>query len=492
MVGVPRSLGCFTCRKRKVACDQSRPTCKNCQKRGVECGGYAKYSTVLQWTPNGLKKRQRFEEVVGRKQPSQDAALVKSRSSSPSSTAPAPSDSDIGLLLPAQAGIGSLVLQQLQTKCYETYLPPRGEVMVDVKETWMYTMNTLTDQGNALSASFAALSLARMGVVTGKSDLVAQGRGQYAIALTGLKRALYDPDLAFQDRTLAAMRTLSIYEILSPTYSSVPHGKVHEHGMAEWCRAAGPRSIKTDFAMQLFKDVRWTIMNHCIETHKASILGSEEWLTLPWERFEKDSLQKLYDFGFDISTLLQLVDSSLASYDSELLATLPMTCFSLLEGLDLWRDKAWPSQHDSPFELSEDIYADTEKSLHNLSGMWEATNMIYYWWFKILLNEALSSLQTASSRESSIFSDGSSPENSQSTVNQYADLALTSNILTLAADIVRASPYLLADNTGWVGPQRLAYPLKAAMKHLARARSPLVLEAQASLKALFGRLKPSC
>ncbi|CDK24053.1 unnamed protein product [Kuraishia capsulata CBS 1993] len=32
--------GCWTCRKRRVSCDETRPVCENCKSTGVECGGY--------------------------------------------------------------------------------------------------------------------------------------------------------------------------------------------------------------------------------------------------------------------------------------------------------------------------------------------------------------------------------------------------------------------------------------------------------------------
>ncbi|KPM44513.1 hypothetical protein AK830_g2026 [Neonectria ditissima] len=41
MVGVPgRSKGCNTCRKRRVKCDETKPTCVRCTKAGFECLGY--------------------------------------------------------------------------------------------------------------------------------------------------------------------------------------------------------------------------------------------------------------------------------------------------------------------------------------------------------------------------------------------------------------------------------------------------------------------
>lgn len=38
--------GCATCRKRKRKCDETRPACRACTARGVECGGY---NLELRW-----------------------------------------------------------------------------------------------------------------------------------------------------------------------------------------------------------------------------------------------------------------------------------------------------------------------------------------------------------------------------------------------------------------------------------------------------------
>ncbi|KAF2845433.1 hypothetical protein T440DRAFT_472659 [Plenodomus tracheiphilus IPT5] len=39
MVGVPKSTGCLICRKRKIKCDETWPTCLNCRKNGKTCPG---------------------------------------------------------------------------------------------------------------------------------------------------------------------------------------------------------------------------------------------------------------------------------------------------------------------------------------------------------------------------------------------------------------------------------------------------------------------
>lgn len=118
-----------------------------------------------------------------------------------------------GILLPMQLNTGSMQLNQIEVRCLETYLPRRGTVAQEVKGTWMYSILEIPDLGRTLSLAFAALSLARVGLVNNDQEIVSQSRNQYSSALVSLQDALNRPELAFQDRTLAAMRTLSIYEV---------------------------------------------------------------------------------------------------------------------------------------------------------------------------------------------------------------------------------------------------------------------------------------
>ncbi|RHZ49532.1 Zn(II)2Cys6 transcription factor [Aspergillus thermomutatus] len=42
------TLGCITCKAKRLKCDESKPTCLQCKKRNVECGGYKK---DFKWRP---------------------------------------------------------------------------------------------------------------------------------------------------------------------------------------------------------------------------------------------------------------------------------------------------------------------------------------------------------------------------------------------------------------------------------------------------------
>ena len=40
--------GCITCKNKRLKCDEAKPTCNQCKKRGVDCEGYKK---SFQWKP---------------------------------------------------------------------------------------------------------------------------------------------------------------------------------------------------------------------------------------------------------------------------------------------------------------------------------------------------------------------------------------------------------------------------------------------------------
>lgn len=114
--------------------------------------------------------------------------------------------------------MGLFVLEQMQVQCLHSYLPRDGSAVQDLKNSWMWSTIGLPDHGRALTCSFAALCLARVGMVQGNQDLISQGRNQYALGLNAVQDALDNPRLAFQDRTLAAIRSLSIYEVRLTLY----------------------------------------------------------------------------------------------------------------------------------------------------------------------------------------------------------------------------------------------------------------------------------
>ncbi|KAI9928919.1 hypothetical protein ASPWEDRAFT_372411 [Aspergillus wentii DTO 134E9] len=73
--------GCYTCRRRRIICDNGLPTCRKCRDAGKECLGYQK---PLVWVKGGVASR---GKMMGR---SFDEAKTDSDHNGPSSSGPLP------------------------------------------------------------------------------------------------------------------------------------------------------------------------------------------------------------------------------------------------------------------------------------------------------------------------------------------------------------------------------------------------------------------
>jgi hypothetical protein len=60
--------GCWSCRERKIKCDEAKPTCRQCMKSRLECKGYG---LRLQWIIN----KQADAEFPGVSNPRRNIAL---------------------------------------------------------------------------------------------------------------------------------------------------------------------------------------------------------------------------------------------------------------------------------------------------------------------------------------------------------------------------------------------------------------------------------
>ena len=49
-------------------------------------------------------------------------------------------------------------------------------------------------------------------------------------------------------------------QMVSMPFSSISAAHVHESGMTQWCKAAGPQSITSEFGLKVFEDIRWCIV----------------------------------------------------------------------------------------------------------------------------------------------------------------------------------------------------------------------------------------
>ena len=193
-----------------LQCDRKRPVCEKCISTGRTCEGYNRYPIFVNRTVEGLQRRAALEEtrpasesgpsVVGGRRGVVERAQPLQRPSSrppvPHVTSPRSNESQFHALF------------------WEEYAPSTGAVGRPSQfSVWMMEAMNLPDPTPALRHSLLALSVTRRGRKAKNDDLLVQGRGFYGQALQSLQQALYDPRLMWHDDTLAACRTLMIYEV---------------------------------------------------------------------------------------------------------------------------------------------------------------------------------------------------------------------------------------------------------------------------------------
>ena len=63
-------VGCITCKAKRLKCDETKPTCQQCARRSVACGGYKK---DFKWRPfeetsftgkSGKSKKGALEQIM--------------------------------------------------------------------------------------------------------------------------------------------------------------------------------------------------------------------------------------------------------------------------------------------------------------------------------------------------------------------------------------------------------------------------------------------
>ncbi|ORY87603.1 hypothetical protein BCR37DRAFT_2050 [Protomyces lactucae-debilis] len=57
--------GCWTCRERKVKCDEQKPICSTCSRLGLECAGYTSRIAFRDDTPRVVTRMKDVTDVSG-------------------------------------------------------------------------------------------------------------------------------------------------------------------------------------------------------------------------------------------------------------------------------------------------------------------------------------------------------------------------------------------------------------------------------------------
>jgi hypothetical protein len=204
MVGVPRSTGCATCRKRSVKvsknrspfattlnllqCDETRPTCAQCRRGGRTCSGYVR---SMKFIDEGIKMR------VGR------------------TGSPAMPRLDLNSTRPSSAS--SQRLQIVSNFVHDLFPSGPGHLQQSHIGGWLWLVPTIVQQHSTLGLAAEALALmyfAKKSTAAGRSDeALVRSSEAYLQAIRDLSRALQNPHKCLSLETLCSSLLLVHYEV---------------------------------------------------------------------------------------------------------------------------------------------------------------------------------------------------------------------------------------------------------------------------------------
>ncbi|KAI5463863.1 hypothetical protein BGZ63DRAFT_403128 [Mariannaea sp. PMI_226] len=330
MVGVPgRSKGCNTCIQRKIKCDQETPLCGNCRKSNRLCTGYKRklgYIWVGESSPSEL-----IESGV------QDATITHQgrwkRGMRPSTSAltvyhgnnPAPSlVGSLPLYLCRCLSLNPILREQFHYLFLHDHLPAeiRNNVQPSnsiITPNYLVLLQGSVIQSPALEAILAAFFAAHVGRKNNDMKLVHQSRSMYVKGLALLQKAIDNPRTRLSDETLAACRTLYLYELLECPRGSGRNAYIsHQRGAMELLRLRGPEASSSPLGHSIFLGLRGQAIIEGLSAHTTSFLSDPEWFEGPWKFIPKSPIDKLQDLLFDLSSTfrqLQLISPGMQPHE---------------------------------------------------------------------------------------------------------------------------------------------------------------------------------
>jgi hypothetical protein len=266
-----RSTGCFECRKRKVRCDEARPECNTCLKRGTKCPGYRPLQSFIlhkfgeqNERPSLIKEDDNRYRYANHETPEEE---------------PTSADSERGVVEylqpPGRRPSGLPVLRQVSPIAIERvqhvgeliwlYLPRSDAHTLPPPSALMLTLPQLPATSDVLLAAVDALSAAQLAVANRNYSLVNRSRSLYGTALSKMMTTIQYPNRAVEDETLLATYLLTLYEVSNVDSTQIIQGLTLGKGLRRHYQRAWvllPRTRSAASAQATRTRVFWQPTQH--------------------------------------------------------------------------------------------------------------------------------------------------------------------------------------------------------------------------------------
>ncbi|KAI0206626.1 hypothetical protein F4808DRAFT_1072 [Astrocystis sublimbata] len=329
MVGVPRSKGCKNCRRKKIKCDEQRPSCGQCRKGVRECEGYDqstifRHSTSrdfsdtnsdtyhgnnIQFSGQPLPSvvwtndQQVLEDKQIQKRPKKrlhrdieaETKLKQARAKlarSPSlSRAPNP------LVLVVQSITGQFLQQ----------CAPQSDAQ-EAPLAWLQEIQEM-EMGQAIDAmplAMSALALGWAGCVNEQPPLADAGLQLYNAAIRQLRG---DMDTQTPLQSLVVTAIFVAFELCHFGSESDSGWSTHMKGVAAFLQALGPEKVSRGPYLKVYSFCRVVFIMMGLSRRRSVCAGSQMWMYGPFRNHEKNAYHQFYDLAANACDMFGYADA---------------------------------------------------------------------------------------------------------------------------------------------------------------------------------------
>ncbi|KAL3954958.1 hypothetical protein ACCO45_010521 [Purpureocillium lilacinum] len=277
------SKGCQMCRIRRIKCDETRPTCKQCARARRTCPGYRDVGDG----GDSSRNRKAASHEADRKAAVSRAAAkpLAPKTQSGESDSSSESEGSATPVLMNEETVKSLLQLPVEdlASCHfiaNYVLIPRQHILST--RGFLEFLLPLLKSGTRISHfkhAFDACALASLNNRVGNgNEFEKQALGSYTKALAATFAALKDPELVKKDETLAAILLLGLFENISAKSLGMMAWSSHIEGAVQLVKTRGPAQLSTKTGMDLFVAVRTQMIIHSLSTGKAPSLDVDWWV----------------------------------------------------------------------------------------------------------------------------------------------------------------------------------------------------------------------
>lgn len=204
--------------QRKVRCDEAKPECNICVRRGTKCPGYRPtQSFILHKFDEQTDRPALIKEDENRYRYANHSPTTTTSSGSSQAHAVArlPPSAARPVDAPLPKRVSSIATDRIQHlgTFIALYLPRADGPALPPPSALMLALPSMPANSEVLLAAVDALSAAQLAVNNRNHPLINRSRSLYGTALSQMLKAIQDPTTALKDETLLSTYLLTLYEV---------------------------------------------------------------------------------------------------------------------------------------------------------------------------------------------------------------------------------------------------------------------------------------